>query len=51
MDFCQIHTVGGQNYFVVEDGFIDYIRELGYESIDVNDLFTEFMDWLEDEAA
>ncbi len=51
MSLGETYTVGGENFFVIDDGFIEYIRDLGYSSIDINDLFAEYMDWLEDEAA
>ena len=51
-DYLEMMTIGGENYLVSDDGFIDYIRDdLGYLAMDVNDLFTEFMDWVEDETA
>jgi hypothetical protein len=51
-DFLEVMTIGEENYLVSDDGFIDYIRnDLGYFSMDVNELFTEFMDWIEDETA
>ena len=51
-DFLEMMTIGGENYLVSDDGFIHYIRDdLGYTTMDVNDLFTEFMDWVEDETA
>lgn len=50
-DFLQVMTIGGENYLVSDDGFLDYIRDdLGYSTMDINDLFTEFMDWVEDET-
>ena len=51
MSLGQACTLEGENYFVVDDEFVTYLRDLGYVSIDINDLFTEYMDWLEDEAA
>jgi hypothetical protein len=51
MTFGETYTLGGENYFVMEDGFIEHLRDQGCYSIDINDLFTEFMDWIEDETA
>ena len=51
-NFLHPVTIGGDDYLVCDEGFIDYLRDdLGYLSIDINDVFTEFMDWLEDETA
>jgi hypothetical protein len=51
-DYLERATIGGVNYLVSDEGFIDYLRnDLGLMTIDVNDLFTEFMDWIEDETA
>lgn len=41
----------GLRHLYMESDFIDYLRDLGYESIEMVDLFAEYMDWLEDEAA
>lgn len=50
--FFDTHVIGGTPYMVSDDGFVEYLRDdLGYVSMDINDLFTEFMDWIEDEAA
>ena len=51
-NFLHPVTIGGLDYLVSDDGFIDYIRDdLGYISMDINDLFAEFMDWIEEETA
>jgi hypothetical protein len=51
-NFLETITIGGLDYLVSDDGFIDYLKDdLGYMSMDINDLFTEFMDWIEDETA
>jgi hypothetical protein len=51
-NYLELHTIGGAHYLLSDDGFIDYLRDdLGLVTMDVNDLFTEFMDWIEDETA
>ena len=51
-DYLELHTISGTHYLLSDDGFIDYLRDdLGLVTMDVNDLFTEFMDWIEDETA
>jgi hypothetical protein len=51
-DFLETITIGGLDYLVSDDGFIDYLKDdLGYMSMDINDLFAEFMDWVEEETA
>ena len=51
-DFLETITIGGLDYLVSDDGFIDYLKDdLGYMSMDINDLFSEFMDWVEEETA
>ena len=51
-NFLETVTIGGLDYLVSDDGFIDYLKDdLGYMSMDINDLFAEFMDWVEEETA
>ena len=51
-NFLETVTIGGLDYLVSDDGFIDYLKDdLGYMSMDITDLFAEFMDWVEEETA
>jgi hypothetical protein len=51
MDFAFSTTVAGEKCVVVESDFFSYLHDLGYsKSIEMDELFMEYSEWLEEEA-
>jgi len=48
---CGCYTVLGENIVVMDEEFIQDLRDMGYSSIEFADLIAEYYDWVEEVTA